>query len=453
MAATQALLTKKKQLPLAVRAGKRITRWSKALSIILAASAEPLMRYTTIYLALATALPVIKVDALYSACQGVVIAAPEFVIIGAFNIADEELKRKDGQRTWGWILRMICLLMSLIMIATFVDIFIVRFDELALKLLNFARCLIAVGFTVTLGKLDRDDEDEESAASANTQPATTNGPASASSQATLDQALAKLKDELLQQIRVEVRSHIHVAEVVEAADRTSLANNLLPTGNRTATAETGGQDSESERTTTAKASQSIGHESDRTAESEQDSDRSTVRTATAKVEKAGENKLDLTLDFLRENPGRAISPDIDALLAAHLGLNRPASARFWRLKAQELLDAEAGNKSNDQGAFARVLAYVQTHEPTTQREVAGHLGITERTVRRHFAALRASGQLPITWTRNEEDNNQVGGQESTTQPIGQPTPESDPSNERTEDSEEQDSESMDNVVLFRHAAR
>jgi hypothetical protein len=424
MAATVALTRKKKQIPFSVRAGKRITKWSKALSIILAASAEPLMRYTTIYLALATALPVIKIAALYSACQGVVIAAPEFVIIGAFNIADEELKREGGQRTWGWILRGICLLMSLIMIATFVDIFIVSFDELALKLLNFARCLIAVGFTVTLGKLDRDEEEDEGTASA---------PAPAPSQEALDQALTKLKDDLLQQIRVEVRSHVHV---VEEADRTPKESNLLSSGDRTATPP------------------AIGQESERTPESEEDNERATDRKAAAKVERTGEDKLELTLDFIRENPGRASSPDFDALLAAHLGQKRPASARFWRLKAQELLDAASEKGNNEQGAFARVLAYVQMHEPTTQKAVAASLSITERTVRRHFAALRKSGQLPFAWTCSDEDSGQSSEQDSTTPAVGQRTPESGQLEERTEDNETQDSNaSLDNVVLFRHAAR
>lgn len=46
----------------------------------------------------------------------------------------------------------------------------------------------------------------------------------------------------------------------------------------------------------------------------------------------GEDKLQLTLDFLAVNPGAT-----DEELARHLELNRPASARFWRLRAIENL--------------------------------------------------------------------------------------------------------------------
>lgn len=45
-----------------------------------------------------------------------------------------------------------------------------------------------------------------------------------------------------------------------------------------------------------------------------------------------EDKLDKTIAFLRENPQAT-----DEELAAHLGMKRVASARFWRLKAGEIL--------------------------------------------------------------------------------------------------------------------
>ena len=153
------MTTVARKAPFALRARRRITGFSKGLSIVLAAGAEPLMRYTTIYLALATALPFIKLPWLYAACQGIVIATPEFVIIGAFNIAEDAIK--TGQKVWGIILMIICIAMAGIMIATFVDIFIVQFSDLAINILNFARCLVAVGFTVVLGKLDKDDEEEQ----------------------------------------------------------------------------------------------------------------------------------------------------------------------------------------------------------------------------------------------------------------------------------------------------
>ena len=49
-------------------------------------------------------------------------------------------------------------------------------------------------------------------------------------------------------------------------------------------------------------------------------------------EQLQDDKLAMTLDALANNP------DItDEMLAETLGLTRPASARFWRLKAQEMI--------------------------------------------------------------------------------------------------------------------
>jgi hypothetical protein len=46
-------------------------------------------------------------------------------------------------------------------------------------------------------------------------------------------------------------------------------------------------------------------------------------------------KLSKTLEFLKQNPAPS-----DKQLAEHLGLSRPASAQFWRLKATEVLKSE-----------------------------------------------------------------------------------------------------------------
>src|SRR5690348_12693831 len=77
---------------------KQITAVSKGLSEILAALSEPFMRYSTIYLALATSIPVVKWLPLYTLCQGIVIAAPEFVLLGALSIAEQACK--GSQKTW-----------------------------------------------------------------------------------------------------------------------------------------------------------------------------------------------------------------------------------------------------------------------------------------------------------------------------------------------------------------
>jgi hypothetical protein len=122
-----------------------------------------------------------------------------------------------------------------------------------------------------------------------------------------------------------------------------------------------------------------------------------------------ENKLEQTIQFLRDHPERVKDANFEAQLAAHLNLKRAASARFWYLKAVELLKAEreqaaANNQAGNNGesSFARVLAFVQTHEPTIQKEMAATLAISERTIRRHLTTIRESGQLPLAWCRSED---------------------------------------------------
>lgn len=135
--------------------GAKITDISKGTSEILARLAEPFMRYATIYLALATGIAVLKWEPLYQGAQGIVIAAPEFVLLGALTVAERAIK---GKNFYGYLLALICLALFGIMVATFVDIFIVHFDEMAIKLLNFSRCIVAVGFSIVLGKLEDADQ-------------------------------------------------------------------------------------------------------------------------------------------------------------------------------------------------------------------------------------------------------------------------------------------------------
>ncbi len=139
---------------------EKITDISKGISEILAGLAEPLMRYSTIYLALATSIKVIYYAPAYNATEAIVIAAPEFVLLGAFTIAETSIA--GGQKKWGYILLTICLLLAAIMIATFVDIFIITFNDLEIHILNFSRCLVALGFSVALGKLEQPAPAEKS---------------------------------------------------------------------------------------------------------------------------------------------------------------------------------------------------------------------------------------------------------------------------------------------------
>jgi len=63
-------------------------------------------------------------------------------------------------------------------------------------------------------------------------------------------------------------------------------------------------------------------------------------------------KLEQTLQFLAEHPELVDNWEsgADTQLAAYLGLNRPASARFWRLKAMELWPAYLVSKSHQHTA-------------------------------------------------------------------------------------------------------
>jgi hypothetical protein len=65
-------------------------------------------------------------------------------------------------------------------------------------------------------------------------------------------------------------------------------------------------------------------------------------------------KLEQTLQFLSENPHLVNHWEIgaDAQLAAYLGLQREASARFWRLKAMEVWSAYSTSKSCQHSARA-----------------------------------------------------------------------------------------------------
>jgi hypothetical protein len=258
------------------RVRKHITAVSKGVSEILAALSEPFMRYSTIYLALATSIPVVKWMPLYTLCQGIVIAAPEFVLLGALSIAEQACK--GSQKTWGVLLYMVSILLACIMIATFVDIFIVTFSPLAVQCLNFARCLVAVGFSVVLGKLEKGDD--EDAGTGSPSMASVSPTAPSSTPPTVPAPVPPSKPAPVSIMASEVAS--------------------------------------------------IG----------------------ANGEK--QDKLTLALDFLRIHPERANAPDADTQLAEILGLKRPASARFWRLKAMEMIEAETIQRKTSLDRDARL---------------------------------------------------------------------------------------------------
>ena len=146
-----------------------ITDKSKGVNELLAALGEPLMRYATIYLALATGITYIKWLPAYTACQGIVISVPEFVILGALGVAEGACKEEHNKK-WGIMLYGICALLAAIMIATFVDIFIYQFPDIAIKSLNFSRCIVAVGFSIVLGKLDQDPQHDQATQPAQSSP-------------------------------------------------------------------------------------------------------------------------------------------------------------------------------------------------------------------------------------------------------------------------------------------
>jgi len=57
-------------------------------------------------------------------------------------------------------------------------------------------------------------------------------------------------------------------------------------------------------------------------------------TLSALPNEGNPDKLQMTIEVLRSNPNMT-----DEALAEYLSLKRPASARFWRLKAIEILNA------------------------------------------------------------------------------------------------------------------
>ena len=128
------------------------------------------------------------------------------------------------------------------------------------------------------------------------------------------------------------------------------------------------------------------------------------------------DKLQLTIEFLREHPGSATDENTDAQLADVLGLKRPASARFWRLKAIELIQKEAPAANTEQGAYNKLLAYAHSNPQRTQKELASILGVSERTMRRNLKQMRESGQLPANWIVEPDmkaDTGQQSGHENT----------------------------------------
>ena len=61
---------------------------------------------------------------------------------------------------------------------------------------------------------------------------------------------------------------------------------------------------------------------------------SSVQTAAVLSNDVNPDKLSMTIEALRANPDMT-----DEALAEYLSLKRPASARFWRLKAIEILNS------------------------------------------------------------------------------------------------------------------
>jgi hypothetical protein len=75
-----------------------------------------------------------------------------------------------------------------------------------------------------------------------------------------------------------------------------------------------------------------------------------------------EDKLQITLDFLQKNPAGS-----DEELAEVLHLNRPASARFWRLKADEII-SENGSMFTPKSS-AKITAELDQDPPITDPEI------------------------------------------------------------------------------------
>jgi hypothetical protein len=133
--------------------GQDITTAFKGVAELLTRIAEPIMRYATVYLAIATALPALRYEPLYYVAMIIVIASPEFILVGALSIAEAGFKQ--GRKGWSVALFVVCGLLAIIMTATFMEVFkILIFNDYAHHILNFSRCMIAAGFSIVLPKLD-----------------------------------------------------------------------------------------------------------------------------------------------------------------------------------------------------------------------------------------------------------------------------------------------------------
>jgi len=184
--------------------------------------------YSTVYLALATSIKAIYYPPVYSLTEGIVIAAPEFVLLGALSIAENAIQA--GQKKWGYILLCICLALAGGMIATFVDIFLVKFTDDALKYLNFARCLVAVGFSIALGKLEGETtmiEDYPSTGTTDPSMGTTTAPESTRATSTAPLLCSPSMDPSTQTTMIEDHSSIETSTIVSVeGDRNTEDSNV-----------------------------------------------------------------------------------------------------------------------------------------------------------------------------------------------------------------------------------
>jgi hypothetical protein len=153
---------------------------------------------------------------------------------------------------------------------------------------------------------------------------------------------------------------------------------------------------------------------------QRDEDTKDERTPASDPDRS-EDKLNLALHYIRERLAQLHEEDFDAQLAAHLGLKRPASARFWKLKVIEQLREtgeypvkQTSSDASEQSTYERLLTYAHANQQRTQRELASILNVSERTIRRNLATMRKSGQLPANWIV-EPDTKAATGQQDTGQ--------------------------------------
>jgi hypothetical protein len=305
-----------------LRTLKFITRFFTWLFLLASRLAEPLMSISAIYIIIEAGIPGASIPIVHNLAVGVMIAAPEIILPGAFILAGQASAQQDKKAI---ILHAVCWLFVVLTAITLMDLFIWHWQGVPLQLLMWGRCVVGIGYSILLRVLTHKDEDEE------------------------DEEQQSPPTPIIdyQELARNIAPHLPPPSA-PTLDYQQIACILAPMLAKMV---------QEQVTTTAT------HE---IADSKQDS--KTVRQDESIICQDADNVS-----------GKQKSQE--DVTASDSGQKGPRTA-----------DTQSG-----QDTFNRLQIYIEQHSPTTQKEVAATLGISERTVRRHLTAMKKSGQLPASW--------------------------------------------------------